>query len=430
MTRSEKKKNAFLSALKSFFTTNIALKIIALVFAMLLWGYVLTDQKPLRTKIISDVTLSFDGEAELMSQGFCVRGDRSQILQDVSVAVRAQITNYAYLSANSITALVSLKNISEAREYTLPVQATVSSSLGTVQSVTPASVTLEIDLLRTKTIPVTTSFTGELPDGYWADMDALSTTTRLDISGPRTDVAQVVRAECAVDLSGRTGSIYSTFDVVLYDADDNVISSDILIGTLPSSTVRLPIYPLKVVPIDVEASLIGLDDLAVNHELVSAVATPATVRLVSENGSLDQVESVTLQPIPVNGLSAGTTVESTIIVPEGVRLLDSDTVSVVLDVRERVETATFLSLDIQTVNLGQGLTAVLGLDAVDLTIEGRYSLVSMIKRGDVSILADLSGLGEGVHTIQLFVHVRDEDTTVELNTVLSVTEVTVTITAS
>lgn len=429
MTSHEKKKIAFLSALKRFFTTNIALKVIAVVFAMLLWGYVLTDQKPLRTKIIPDVTLSFDGEAELLSQGFCVRGDRSEILQNVSVAVRAQITNYAYLTAGTINAVVSLRNISEARAYTLPVQATVNSSLGTVQSVTPATVTLEIDLLRNKTIPVTTSFTGELPEGYWADMDALTTTTRIDISGPRTDVAQVVRAECVVDLSERTGTIYSTFDVVLYDAEDRVISSDILIGTLPSSTVRLPIYPLKVVPIDVTGSLIGLDNLAANHELISAVATPSTVRLVSDNGALDAVTSVQLQPITVNGLNANTTLESIVVVPEGVRLLDDPAVSVVLDVRERVETATFEKIDIEVLGLDPHLTAALSLEEVDLTIEGRYSLVSMIKRGDVRVQADLSGLGEGTHTIQLFVHVRDESTTVELTVQLSQSEITAIIAA-
>ena len=56
----------------------MAIKVIALVFAVLLWGYVLTDQKPVRTKIIPEVTTSFEGEAELIAQGFCVRGDRSQ----------------------------------------------------------------------------------------------------------------------------------------------------------------------------------------------------------------------------------------------------------------------------------------------------------------------------------------------------------------
>ena len=100
-------------AIKSFFTKNMALKVIAFVFAMLLWGYVLTDQKPMREKEVPNVATSFDGEAELIAQGYCVRGDRSEILQDVSVKVRTQITNYAYVTPSSIVASISLRNISE-----------------------------------------------------------------------------------------------------------------------------------------------------------------------------------------------------------------------------------------------------------------------------------------------------------------------------
>ena len=44
----DKKKIA--QGFKSFFTKNFALKVIAFVFAMLLWGYVWIDQKPVRDK--------------------------------------------------------------------------------------------------------------------------------------------------------------------------------------------------------------------------------------------------------------------------------------------------------------------------------------------------------------------------------------------
>ena len=159
----DKKKIA--QGFKSFFTKNFALKVIAFVFAMLLWGYVLTDQKPVREKDVGSVSTSFDGEAELIAQGFCIRGDRSEILPDVNVKVRTQITNYAYVTPSTVLASVSLRNISEAREYDLPIQASVTSSLGVVQSITPATVHVEIDALVTKTIPITTTFTGELPDG-------------------------------------------------------------------------------------------------------------------------------------------------------------------------------------------------------------------------------------------------------------------------
>ncbi len=415
------------AGLKNFFTKNTALKVIAFVFAVLLWGYVLTDQKPVRTKVIPDVVTSFDGEAELIAQGFCVRGDRSEILQNVTATVNTQITNYAYVNANSIVASISLRNISEARVYELPIQASVNASLGVVQSVSPSTVMVEIDTLVTKTIPITTTYSGNLPQGYWADMDSISATSRIDITGPKTDISNITYGECVVDLEGRTGTIYSTFDVTFYDKNDNVVSSDIIIGTLPTSTVRLPIYPMKDVPIDVEGSLVGADNLAANHEIIEAVATPATVRLVGEQALLDKIDSILLTPIAVNGLDATMTVSSELIVPEGMRLLDSATVSVLLEVREMITTQTFEQLEIQVHGNESKADISLSIPTADLTVEGRYSLVSILSRSDVQLFVDVTGLTPGVYKLPLSVLVKDEAATIELTTTLSVTEVTVTI---
>jgi len=421
-------KRAVQTGLKNFFTKNMALKVIALLFAVLLWGYVLTDQKPVRTKIIPEVSTSFEGEAELIAQGFCVRGDRSEILENVSVTVRAQITNYAYINASSINATVSLRNISEAREYELPVQATVGSGLGTVQSISPGTVKVEIDTLVTKTIPVTTSFSGALPEGYWADTDAISATSRLDITGPKTDISSITHAECVVDLNDRTSTIYSTFDVTFYDKNNKAVSADIIVGTLPSSTVRLLIYPIKNVPVDVESALVGADNLAANHEIMKAVSTPATVRLVGDQEVLEQIESVQLEPIAVNGMSSTATVTGKLILPEGVRLLDEDTVSVLLEVREMVISKTFEQLEISVLGQ-QGKTSV-ALDAstIDLTLEGRYSLMRMLMRSDIQVSVDVTGLSSGTYQLPITVRVRDEATTVELTMTLSAAEVTATVT--
>lgn len=420
-------KAKLLKGFKNFFTVNFALKVIAFVFAMLLWGYVLTDQKPMREKEVTNVATSFDGEAELNAQGFCVRGNRADILQDVSVKVRAQITNYAYVTPSSIIASISLRNISEAREYDLPIQATVTSSLGIVQSITPATVHVEIDTLVTKTIPITTSFAGTLPEGYWADIDAMTTTTRLDITGPKTDISTITHGECVVDMSDRTGTIYSTFDVTFYDKNNNVVSSDIIIGTLPTSTVRLPIYPMKNVPVDVSGSLVGADNLAANHEIINAVATPATVRIVGDQATLDKIDSVQLEPIAVNGLDTTMTTDGVIIVPEGARLIDSTSVTVLLEVREMVISQTFEQLEIQVHGI-QGKTKVsLSVPTADLKVEGRYSLVSMISRGDVQLYVDVTGLTPGVYKLPISIRVRDAAATIELTTTLSISEVTVTI---
>ena len=251
-------------------------------------------------------------------------------------------------------------------------------------------------------------------------MNASSVTTRVEVQGPKKDMDRVKRAECVVDWTGCTSMIYSTFDIILYDEDDNVISSDIVVGTLPSSTVRIPIYPMKEVPIDVMGSLIGADNLAANHELFSATATPVAVHLIGEQSILDGIDSILVDPINISGKNDIEIFEAKLILPEGVRLLeDTSAVSVSVDIRESMAEQVFEQVPVEVIGLGEGLTAQLGIASVDLRVSGRTSLVSILKRSDVKVQVDVTNLAAGEYDLSLFALVRDEESTVELTTELT-----------
>lgn len=213
----------------------------------------------------------------------------------------------------------------------------------------------------------------------------------------------------------------------LYDADDQLIDSDIVVGTLPSSTVRLPIYSVKTVPVDVYGALLGADKLAANYELASAVATPQNVRIIGDQSVIDSIESMALEPFSISGLGDKTTVESELIVPEGVRLIDSPTVSVALDIREKPNAQEHKQIPIEITGLADGLTATVTPECVDLRVEGRISLIALIKRSDIKIDVDVTGLSAGTYELPLSVFVRNEEATVELTLLLTVNTVSVVI---
>lgn len=420
-------KEWFLQSLKNIFTKNIGVKIVALLFAVMLWGYVLADLNPYRVKTLQDISVSFDGEAELMAKGLCVRGDREEMLQSVSASVRTQIKNYSSLSSNAVTASINLRNISEAAVYDLPITASISSALGIIQQVMPSTAKVEIDSLVSKTVPVSCEFTGEVKNGYWADMNSLSSTARLDISGPRTDVARISRAECLIDLTDRTSTIFGTFDLVLYDAENQVIDSSIVVGTVPSSTVRLPIYPIKEVPIDVESSLLGADKLAANYELTSYATAPSYVRIVGSESALKEVESLALEPFSISGAKESITYEAELLVPDNVQLLDNPIVQVTLDITEKVDSLSFDQLPIQITGLGKEYSAKAEPETTGLTLTGRVSLLSVLKRSDIKIDVDVTDLGPGRYELPVTVYVRNDDITMELTTSPTVQSVTVVI---
>ena len=227
-----------LAGLKTFFSKNIALKIISLAFAVLLWGYVMMETDPERTKIISDVTVSFDGEDELQSKNLTVQGNRSQLLPDVTVEVKAKITDYKNLDASSINATVSLRSISKPGTYQLRIYATAQN--GNVVSVSPREVIIEVDDLAAKTVPINVDFVGTLPDSYWRGTPTLSSES-LIVRGAAEDVAKVVKAKCPIMLTDRTTSYNESVSLILLDENGDTVDSGLFIDVLPSVVVKMDV---------------------------------------------------------------------------------------------------------------------------------------------------------------------------------------------
>ena len=415
--------------IRQIFTRNVVTKVICVVFALLLWAYVLTDQKPMRSISVSNVPVSLDGEADLIAKGLCIRGDRSALIKTVTATVRCQITNASYLNARTVSAGVNLRSISEARTYTLPVTLSVSSALGVAQSVNPSNVELEIDTLMTKSVPVTVRYVGQVQAGYWADMSNVTVPARVEISGPRKDITRVVSGSVEVALSDQTDTIYRTYDLKLRDSAGDEVNNDIIVGQLPTATVRVPIYAAKTVTVDVEGSLIGADNLAANHVLYSAVATPSEVRIIGTRAAVDEVESIRLEPVNVSGFSEPYSASSEPVLPDGIRIPDLDDVLLTIDVRESVFSQEFAQVPVAVEGLPKGYAAELDSPTADLVIEGRYSLASIVKRGDVRLSVDVTGLEVGTHELPVTYFIRDEETTIELTAILSPETVRVTITA-
>ena len=188
-----------LNKFKGFFTRNLGLKIVALVFALLLWAYVLVALNPVRTKSINGVTITLEGYTDLLSRNLIlVNSDLG--LADVEVS--ATITKHSDLDASRVNARASLGTISAAGTYRLPLSVTVQSNLGSVVNVNPRYVTLEVDNLILKTVPVKLELVGTLPEGYEITGESMANT--ITIEGAARYIDPAVRAVATVDLTDRT----------------------------------------------------------------------------------------------------------------------------------------------------------------------------------------------------------------------------------
>ncbi|MDR0840219.1 MAG: hypothetical protein LBN26_02375 [Christensenellaceae bacterium] len=417
---------ALLAHLKSFVAVNTVLKIISLLFAMLLWFYVMIETNPSRTKTVNNVSISFVGEDDLRAKNLVVRGDKSKVLPKATVQVSTELAKYGSVDASTITATVSLRAISKPDTYKLKINAV--SQNGSVVEITPSEITIEVATMAARTVPVEVEYTGTTATNYWAGEPTLSA-QNLIVRGAAEDVAQVVKAVCPIDLTGRKTGINESVALKLVDAQGEPVNMALFTDALPSVVVRMDVLKTAVLEVDAQGAVLGEDALAKNFELAHVVATPATVRVAGTESAIEGLTTISTEKLDVSGRSESLMQTLALIVPENVTLLDDPTVSIFADIRERTETRVFTDVPIEIIGLPRKQSATLSMESGSVTVVGRVSLMRQLQRGDVQLHIDVSGMTPGEHTAQVVVKLPSESMTNELSCVLSVHTVTVKIKA-
>lgn len=409
------KRQKFFSALKRFFknvfTKNIRFKVIALVFAVLLWGYVLAIENPEYVKYVRDVDISIVGEDTLNARGLML------VTRDIGttdVDVLCRISKHSELDSSRVSAYVdlsdraiSLDRDEDSKTISLEVQTKLASDYGTVQGVSVGSVEVTVARLSSRSnIRVTAKTEGDLPEGF--DV-VLPTNLTISIRGQKSEIDRISRGEVTVDMSSFAindpDSLSGTYDLILpvqfYDIAnkrlDDIVTSD---GETVTTNVRVRIRACRVV--DIEPT-VETDDLFDEDYSYTYSLAQKTIVLYGDRFLLDQIGSIRTEPIALSATEGETRVYAELVIPEGVETErdQNGSITVVLRVAERPDVQEFeIPISYSRAKEKFALT-----DSAPTTAAVRVSgTVRTLKKFDVSkitVSADLANLSEGTHEIPL-----------------------------
>lgn len=181
-----------LDGLKRIFIHNWPTKLLALLLAIILWGGLITQDPTLtREKHFSSVSVSVSGEESVKRNGFIVTSDLTSLLGDVSLTADVPQMQYANAKATNYNVRIDLSRISSAGEQEIRILSTNSSTYGTVSSIQPSTVTIDVEEYITRfRIPVSVQTVGSAPEGYYAGAATLDPPT-VTISGPKSMVVKL-----------------------------------------------------------------------------------------------------------------------------------------------------------------------------------------------------------------------------------------------
>ena len=402
--------------------SNLVLKIMALLFAVILWSYVLSEENPTRVSGVNDVAIQYENEEDLTDKGLAISGSLSEILEDVDLRIEVKQSELKYLTNQNVDVYVDLSGIDGTGYYTLDIEA--DTTYGDVLDINPSEVTLYVDDYVTRTVPVDVEVIGEVPDGYYASEPEI-TPDVLSISGAKVDVETVSSAVCSIDLTGLTEGYKKSVSVTLLDTEGNPVDENLFSDSF-SVIVEQEVLSEKIVPVDVANSILGQDDLATGYEITEITCDPESVQIVGEAATLDEIDSVLLVAYSVSGASEDAVIPLDYDLPEGVQVLDTDKAQVYINIREITGTSDYSDVEIEQKNLSSGLTAVIDEDTVDVTVIAGLSKLSKLSKSDIVPYVDLDGLEPGVYSLDVLFEIPEGF--VEENFSASTSTVTVTIT--
>ena len=398
-------------------SNNVGLKLLALLFAIVMWMAVvnLDDPQINRTYTVA-VTVENDNAITSQDKYYEIAEDS----RNVTFSVSGKRSIVDKLSSSDFKATADMAQmIQQNNKNLVPIEITASrySSQLTVSRRTQyLEVTLE-DLMKAKFI-IQANAVGNPAEGY-ALGNMSVTPNLLKVSGPRRVVSKIVSVKANVDISGMSSEINDSVVPLLLDEEGESIDITQLTMNLSTVTVNAEILSQKSVTI--KANYSGTP--AEGYEVISLSAEPEQIQIKGDTEVLNTISMITIPEgvIQVDDVDRKfeQQVDISKYLPNGVTLTDASQATVVISVDvEKLERTTF-SVPVENIeidNLPEGYHIEYNKHNVDIVIYGLKKDLNTLEASQLRPVLDVAGMAAGSHVGQLKLNLEDEyivaDTTI------------------
>ncbi len=295
-------------------------KIVALIFALLLWNYVMSATDVMRRLTFSDMNVILSGESVLNRNDLALTENPLSDLEDVAVEINILSRDMDRVSRDNIIVRLEVGNILEAGEAEIKLSA--QSNLGgvTIQSITPATATVQVEPRISRSVLVEAAAVGAPEENYWYSTPN-SDPRSVQVSGPQSIVETVAKARAEASLTGVTEEYRMPLRFKLMDAMERVIPTDQLEINIEAVTVLFNAAPQR--EYDLSALPLYIGQPAEGYRVKSATIQPQSILLAARQPTLDALPGTAAQlalfnPVDIAGMENTLTSRLRLSLPDGV----------------------------------------------------------------------------------------------------------------
>jgi len=369
--------------------------VIAFFLAVSLWVFVTDTENP---TVIDYFPQPIQVEAVNVRDSLGVANQ----LPTVNVLVSAPTDSWDDLTVANFRAVVDLNGF-DARSQEVPVQIELQGVRGArVVETDPRNIVVNLENLVSKTVSVEARAVGSLPIGY--ELGTMSPATpSVTVTGPESLVELVDEAAADVNVTGLTVSVEQTVPLKPLGAG----GSEIRGVRLDPATMRVSLDVnqstiVRTVPLTVEVS----GSPAPGFRVTSVSVSPPAVQVQGALVSVQQVDSIALPPVNVNGARSDIVRSVAIPVPDNLQFVNTERATITVTV-EAIIGSTRTTVVPTSLNLAPALQATFDPISVEVILIGPLPVLNVLGPADVAAEVDLTGLGAGTYTLPLRVRVPE-----------------------
>ena len=265
-------------------------KLLCLIAAGALWGYVMNEQNPQ-----VENTYTVPVETRNLDRSLVA----TNVPSTVKVKVRMSRSDMIYMRSDNIKAYVDLTGITDGDYPNTPIHVSVPGDESVV-SVTPKTFDLNEDTYAVKTLPANVQIFGTPETNFSVESKKVTPDT-ITIAGSSAMIAKADRAVVSVNIAGKEKSFTEFDSVNILDADGNTVTGlDIMPSQVKVAVKMKEATKLGNLPIRIDTKGEPAKGYKVGRITITPPVAPITapISFFSSNKTLD------LDPIDVTGASS------------------------------------------------------------------------------------------------------------------------------
>jgi len=319
------------------------------------------------------------------------------VLSSLVLSAPQSVWDVALNEQGAVRAVVDLSGL-EPGTHNLPIQIQIVPRPVRLVNQSPENVSLTLETLAVKELPVSLVLRGTLATGYQAG-DARLDTELVTITGAAPMVDRVAKVRATLDVNQANQTINRIVTLVALDETDAVVND---VTIVPSEVSVTQEVSQRFGYRNVVVKVVATGQVADGYRLTNISVFPPAVTVFSANPQIvsDLPGFVETLPIDISGAKDDLDISIGLDLPDGVSVVGDETEVLVRVGISAIESSlTLPNVPIEVTDLAAGYRATVSPTEVTVIISGPVALLDRLQAEDVRVLVSAIELTSGTYQL-------------------------------